>query len=51
MTVVLWSTLESLISVEGDRFPGRQEVYLLVISEIDCPVIPVKTRNAFMPLL
>lgn len=28
MPVALWLTLESLISVGGDRFPGGQEVYL-----------------------
>ena len=34
MPVALLLTLESLTSVDGDRFPGGQEAYLLFNSDI-----------------
>ena len=34
MPGALWLALANLISVDGDRFPGGQEVYLVFNSDI-----------------
>ena len=34
MPMASWLTLESFILVDGDRFPGGQEVYLIFNSDI-----------------